>query len=51
MGNPISGSIIIEKDVVLQVGIDLRDPCIKIGLSFWILHAEIHEISRDAYDP
>jgi exosome complex RNA-binding protein Rrp42 (RNase PH superfamily) len=48
MGNPISGSHVIRKDVVFQVGLDLRDLCIRIGLSFWILHAGMHRVSRDA---
>jgi hypothetical protein len=50
-GNPISGSHIIGKDVVFQIGPDLCDPCIKASLSFWILHARMKGVSRDAYDP
>jgi hypothetical protein len=51
MGNLISGSHVIRKDVVFQVGPDLRDPCVRTILSFWILHAGIHGASRGAYDP
>jgi hypothetical protein len=51
MGNPISGSHVIGKDVVLQVGPDLRDPYIRTSLSFWILRAGMHGVSRDTYDP
>jgi hypothetical protein len=50
-GNPIGRSHVIRKDVVFQVGPDLHDPCIRTGLSFWILHAGMHGVSRDAYDP
>jgi hypothetical protein len=50
-GNPISGSHVVGKDVVLQVGLDLRDPCIRTSLIFWILCAGIHGVSRDTYDP
>jgi hypothetical protein len=34
MGNPISGSHVVGKDIVFQVGPDLRDPCIRTSLSF-----------------
>jgi hypothetical protein len=51
MGNPISGSHVIRKDVIFQVGADLCDPCIRISLSFWILRIGMHGVSRDAYDP
>jgi hypothetical protein len=37
-------------DVVLQVGSDLRDPCISTHLSFWILRIGVHGVPRDAYD-
>jgi hypothetical protein len=50
-GNLISGSHIIGKDVVFQVGPDLCYPCIGPSLSFWILRARMHGVSRDAYDP
>jgi hypothetical protein len=50
-GNPISGSHVIGKDVIFQIGLDLRDPCIGTSLSFWILHPGMHRVSRDAYDP
>jgi hypothetical protein len=48
--NPISESHVVEKDVVFQVGPDLRDLCIGTSLSFWILCARMHGVSRDAYD-
>jgi hypothetical protein len=41
----------MEKDVVLQVSLDLHDPCIRTNLSFWILRIGMHGVSRDAYDP
>jgi hypothetical protein len=47
-GNPISGSHVVGKDVVFQVGPDLRDPCIGTSLSFWILHVGMCGVSRDA---
>jgi hypothetical protein len=50
-GNPISESHVIGKDVIFQVGLDLRDPCIRTSLSFCILHARMHGVSCDAYDP
>jgi hypothetical protein len=34
MGNPISGSHVIGKDVVFQIGPDPYDPCIGPSLSF-----------------
>jgi hypothetical protein len=51
MSNPISGSHVIGKDVVFQVGLDLRDSCIGTSLSFWILRVGMHGASRDAYNP
>jgi hypothetical protein len=50
-GNPISGSHVVRKDVVLQGRPDLRDPCIRTSLSFWILRAGMHGVSCDAYNP
>jgi hypothetical protein len=50
-GNMINGSHVIGKDVIFQVGSDLRDLCIRTSLSFWILRAGIYRVSRDAYDP
>jgi hypothetical protein len=47
-GNLISGSHVIGKDVAFQVGLDLCDPCIGTSLSFWILRAGMHGVSRDA---
>jgi hypothetical protein len=49
--NLISGSCVIRKDVVFQVGPDLHDPCIKTSLSFWFLCVGMHRVSCDAYDP
>jgi hypothetical protein len=51
MGNPINGSHVIEKDVIFQIGPYLCDSCIGTTLSFWILRAGMHGVSRDAYDP
>jgi hypothetical protein len=51
MGNPISRSHVVGKDVVFQVGPDLYDPCIGPSLSFWILRAGMDGVSCDAYDP
>jgi hypothetical protein len=34
MGNLVSGCTVIGKDIVFQVGLDLRDPCIRTNLSF-----------------
>jgi hypothetical protein len=51
MGNPISECTVMRKDIVFQVGADLRDPCIRTDLSFWILCVEVHGVPRDAYDP
>jgi hypothetical protein len=51
IGNPINGSHVIGKNVIFQVGLDLRDPCIRTSLSFWILRAGMHGAFRDTYDP
>jgi hypothetical protein len=42
--------MLIRKDVVYQVVLDLHDPCIEIALSVWILRARVHGVPRDAYD-
>jgi hypothetical protein len=46
-----SGYMFIRKDVVFQVVSDLRDPCIGIGLSIWILRTGVHGVPHDAYNP
>jgi hypothetical protein len=51
MNDPLSQYMFIRKDVVFQVVSNLRDPCIGTNLSIWILHAGVHRVSRDAYDP
>jgi hypothetical protein len=51
MNDPLSGYMFIRKDVALQVVLDLRDPCIEIGLSIWIMRARVHGVPHDAYDP
>jgi hypothetical protein len=38
-GNPISGCTVIGEDIIFQVGLNLRDPCIRTNLSIWILRA------------
>jgi hypothetical protein len=50
-GNPINECTIIGKDVVLQVSLDLCDPCIRTDLSFWILCTGVHGVPHDTYDP
>jgi hypothetical protein len=42
-GDLISGCTAIRKDVVLQVSLDLHDPCIGTDLSFRILRVGVHE--------
>jgi hypothetical protein len=49
--DPLSGYMLIRKDIVFQVVPDLRDPCIRTGLSIWILRVGVHGVPRDAYDP
>jgi hypothetical protein len=49
--NPIGGVMVIRKDVVFQVSPDLRDPCIRTDLSFWVLRTGVHGVPHDAYDP
>jgi hypothetical protein len=51
LNNPISECMVIGKDVVFQVSLDLRDPRSRTNLSFWILRAGVHGVPRDAYDP
>jgi hypothetical protein len=51
MNDSLSGYMFIRKDVVFQIVPALCDLCIGIGLSVWILHAGVHEVPHDVYDP
>jgi hypothetical protein len=51
VNDPLNGYMFIRKDVVFQVDLDLRDPCIRINLSIWILCVGVHNVHYDAYDP
>jgi hypothetical protein len=43
--------MLIRKDVVFQVVLDLCDPYIGTSLRIGIMHAEVHKIPCDAYYP
>jgi hypothetical protein len=51
MGNSVCGCTVIGKDIVFQLALDLRGPCIRTNLSFWILRTGVHGVPSDIYDP
>jgi hypothetical protein len=41
----------MRKDVVFQIVLDLRDPCIRTDLSILNLRVKVYGVPCDAYDP
>ena len=47
----LSGHIVIRKDIVFQVVLDLGDPCIGTSLSRWEWRYEVSRILNNAHNP